>query len=67
MLDALDRRGAEALEVPVGKEAGDRYVAHQLMIGTFGSASRLRPERTASFRVLTERPKARDESQEAAG
>lgn len=35
MLYALGRRGAEALEVSYRKEVGDRYVAHQLMIGQF--------------------------------
>jgi Replication-relaxation len=35
LLYALDRRGADILEVPFRKDSGDRYVAHQLMIGTF--------------------------------
>jgi hypothetical protein len=30
---SLARRGAEVLQVPVRKNVGDRYVAHQLMIG----------------------------------
>jgi len=33
MLYALGRRGAEVLDVPVRKGVGERYVAHQLMIG----------------------------------
>ena len=33
MLYALGRRGVEVLDVPVRKGVGERYVAHQLMIG----------------------------------
>src|SRR5581483_5059743 len=35
MVYALARRGGEVLGVPVRKEPGDRYIAHQLMIGDF--------------------------------
>lgn len=32
---ALGRKGAEVLDAPVRREVGERYVAHQLMIGDF--------------------------------
>jgi hypothetical protein len=35
MLYALAKRGADVLEVSARKDVGDRYVAHQLMIGDF--------------------------------
>jgi len=35
LLYALSRRGADALELPFREASGERYIAHQLMIGDF--------------------------------
>ena len=44
---ALGKRGAEVLEVPHRKNVGDRYLAHQLMIGDFRIAVALAARESA--------------------
>jgi Replication-relaxation len=62
MLYALAKRGADVLEVFARKDVGDRYVAHQLMIGDFRIALTLAARQqgiTLAWRPFPQSPPVR--------